>query len=514
MEINNGTIEGNGNRKIIKGSIVAYLSLAVNILAGIVYTPWMVRQIGQSNYGLYTLAISITSILMFDFGIGSALSRFASQYRAKQDKQGLERFVGLVYKLYFSIDAVILVVSSVLFFFLGTIYAALSEAELAAFRVVYIMVVSYNLFAFPFANLNGILGAYEEFTTLKGCELLTRVLTIVFVVFSIWRGWGLYALVLSNILSGVIAIAIKWFVVRFRLRVVPCWGKIDVVLLKSILSFSIWSVVTSVSTTLGTGLLPSVITALLGAEAVAIYGAVNTLNGYAFLLTNAIGGMFLPKVTRLQNDANERARLDGLAIRVGRILGMLSFLILVGFFCVGEEFFVIWMGENYRAAYPCACFLLIGELAFTPFHIYDTEMLAKGVVKPQAILYLVTAIFMLAASIPLISIAGATGAGLVVGAGYTLRSAFRLILYKKHLNISVGVFLKSTYGKMLAYVALAFILKPALNCFSVSTWAGLFLKGLVVLTVYLVTSLVFCLDKLEKEQLYNYLKRLSTGRRL
>lgn len=508
------TTEKLGNQKIIKGSIVAYLSLAVNILAGIVYTPWMVRQIGQSNYGLYTLAISITSILMFDFGIGSALSRFASQYRAKQDKQGLERFVGLVYKLYFSIDAIILIISSILFFFLGTIYAAFSEAELEAFRVVYIMVVSYNLFAFPFANLNGILGAYEEFTTLKGCELLTRVLTIILVVFSIWQGWGLYALVLSNILSGIIAIAIKWFVVRFRLRIVPCWGKIDIALLKSILSFSIWSVVMSVSTTLGTGLLPSVITALQGAKTVAIYGAANTLNGYAYLLTNAIGGMFFPKVTRLQNAANERARLDGLAIRVGRILGMLSFLILIGFFCVGEEFFVLWMGENYRAAYPCACFLLIGELAFTPFHIYDTEMLAKGIVKPQAILYLVTAIFMLAASIPLISIAGATGAGLVVGGGYTLRSVFRLVLYKKHLNIPIGIFLKSVYGKMIACVALILILKPTLNCFLVTTWAGLFLKVLMILTIYLFTSFIFCLDKLEKQQLYNFLKRLSTGRKL
>ena len=41
------------------GAILSYFAMAVNIIVGLVYTPWMVRIIGQSNYGLYTLSLSL-----------------------------------------------------------------------------------------------------------------------------------------------------------------------------------------------------------------------------------------------------------------------------------------------------------------------------------------------------------------------------------------------------------------------------------------------------------------------
>ena len=38
------------------GAMLAYFTMAFNIVAGLIYTPWMVAKIGQADYGLYTLA--------------------------------------------------------------------------------------------------------------------------------------------------------------------------------------------------------------------------------------------------------------------------------------------------------------------------------------------------------------------------------------------------------------------------------------------------------------------------
>ena len=56
------------NTKQIKiGAILSYFSIILNVGAGLLYTPWMVKMIGQSQYGLYTLANSLISLFLVDF---------------------------------------------------------------------------------------------------------------------------------------------------------------------------------------------------------------------------------------------------------------------------------------------------------------------------------------------------------------------------------------------------------------------------------------------------------------
>ena len=100
------------------GAVISYIALAVSILTGLLYTPWMKNRIGIENYGLYTLATSLISIFMLDFGLGSAVSRFVSKYRAEGDIESANNIMGVIYKLYIAIDIVIIFVLIVLFFFL------------------------------------------------------------------------------------------------------------------------------------------------------------------------------------------------------------------------------------------------------------------------------------------------------------------------------------------------------------------------------------------------------------
>ena len=65
------------------GAMLSYFTMAFNIVAGLLYTPWMVDKIGQADYGLYTLANSLIAIFMLDFGLGYAVSRYIAKYRAE-----------------------------------------------------------------------------------------------------------------------------------------------------------------------------------------------------------------------------------------------------------------------------------------------------------------------------------------------------------------------------------------------------------------------------------------------
>lgn len=495
--------------KILKGSVLAYVSLAVNIIAGIVYTPWMIRQIGQSNYGLYTLATSLISILTVDFGIGAALTRFSALYRAKQDKQGLKEFVALVYKLYFFIDLVFCLVSAVLFLFLDKVYAQLTPDEMEIFRVIYIIVVSYNLISIPFTNLNGIISAYESFTVLKGCDLLSRVLSILFVIIALASGLGLYALVLSNVFCGLITILIKWYYVCSVLYVRPKWGKVNTALLRVVFSFSMWSMVETLSGAIGNNLMPSVVAAYSGAKEVAVFGTSNTIKGYAYLLLNAIDGLFLPKVMRVQNDADGNAHLESLAFRVGKFIFILSGLIFVGFFLVGEEFFLLWMGADYKSAYPCTCFLLVGELALSPFHIFSTAMTAKGIVKPRAILHFSAVLEMFLIGAILVPELGALGAGMAVAISCLSRGIGNLVIYKIHLDISIKLFIRKIYLRAIPYIGLTIIISFLFHAALPlpMSWSGLFVKAAIICAMFFVVTICFYLECDEKRQFLTLIKK-------
>ena len=108
----------NSSTQIRFGAILSYFAIAFNIVSGLLYTPWMVETIGKSQYGLYTLANSLITMFLVDFGLSSATGRYLSKYNAEGNRDAAERFLGAVYKLYLLIDTVIFCALVVIFFML------------------------------------------------------------------------------------------------------------------------------------------------------------------------------------------------------------------------------------------------------------------------------------------------------------------------------------------------------------------------------------------------------------
>ena len=61
----------NISKQIKWGALLSYISIAISILTGIFYTPWLVAAVGKSQYGLYTLTNSVISLFLVDFGLSS-----------------------------------------------------------------------------------------------------------------------------------------------------------------------------------------------------------------------------------------------------------------------------------------------------------------------------------------------------------------------------------------------------------------------------------------------------------
>lgn len=500
------------SKQIKIGALISYLAIAFNMVAGLIYTPWMITQIGQSNYGLYTLATSLITVFVIDFGMSAAVSRFVSKYRAEGNQEAVNDFLGMAYKLYIILDGVILSVLLVVGLFLNVIYDNLTPSEFETFKMLYVVVGIFSVISFPFTNLNGILTAYENFVGLKLADLFHKVFIVVAMVFALLMGYGVFALVTVNALSGILVIAIKLCIIRKNTEVRVNFRCNDKGILKDIFGFSVWTTITSLARRMIFNITPSIIVAVssTGAIGSAIFGMASTVEGYISTFANAINGMFMPRISKIVHEGKKDTELVDLMVKIGRIQCVIIGVLVVGFISFGKSFIVdIWNKADFVESYLCAVFLIVPSYFYMPLQIANTTLIVENKVKLQSIIYLVTGALNVCISLVLSSLWGALGASISICIAYLIRSALLIVAHVKVLHIDMMQLLKKCYLKITPCLLVALIFGLSLERFNPMPHGYVrFLVNGIVFIVGFVFLLSFCLNDYEKNLFFGKIKKV------
>ncbi len=480
------------------GALISYFTMAFNIIAGLIYTPWMVAKIGQSNYGLYTLATSLISIFMLDFGLSSAVSRFVSKYRAEGRQDAINNIVGIIYKLYIIIDIGIILVLATLYFFIGIIYKELTPDELEKFRTLYLIVGAYQIIAFPFSPLNGILNAHEKFIQLKICSLLDRVLSILFVVAVLFFTSSIETVIFAMVSGHLLVIVVKYIITKTSLPLKINFKASGKDYYKTLFSFTVWTTIINVMQRFTHSFAPSVLGMTSGSIEIALYAPAVTLEGYFYTLGMAINGLFLPRVSRYIANKEEDNILT-LMIKVGRYQSMLLGLVFIGFLCVGKDFMTLWMGPDYTKTYYLATIILFPTLISSTQQIAKTTIIAKKLVKYQAICMTITGTLGLLVSYLLSLKIGAMGVCIGTASTSICNIIYMNFVYKKKAGINVFEFYKKCYLRLIPCYLLTALSGIFIDKYiTIGGWTGLCLKAVAIAIIFAVTAFAFYITKEEK----------------
>lgn len=490
------------------GAVIAYLTIAFNIVSGLLYTPWIVERIGDSDYGLYTLANSLINLFLFDFGLSAATARFVAKYLAEGRQDKVDRILGVIYKLYFIIDAVICVVLIVIGLFLGQIYTKLTPDEIQRFRVVFIISAAFAVVNFPCVTFTGILNAYEKFITLKIADALYRVFSVCITIAALLCGGGLYSLVCVHVLVGLLTLIFKFCVIRSKTPIKLDFFYKEKGIFGELLGFSLWITVSTLAQRLIIGITPSILGMASSAAAIAVFGIVSTIENYIHVITTALNGMFMPKISRIFTKENHVSRLNDLIVKVGRFQFGLHGLIVTGFLLVGRDFICLWLDESYVVAYYCILLVTVPNLFYYSLQIANTAMMMKNHVKIQAITNVVVGVINVALSYILALHYGALGACISIFIVYMIRNIGYFIAYRKFLNIDIVRVFKECYLKISIAMLITIVLGIGLNyILSACTWSYVIVKAGIIIAVYGAFVFLLGLKKTEKQQIYNMIQR-------
>ena len=489
------------------GAAISYMALGINILTGLFYTPWMIHSIGKANFGLYTLAMSVISLFVFDFGLSSAVTRFIAKYLAMGRQDLANNCLGLVYKLYIYIDIVLFLALIGVYFLIPRIYEELTPIEIERFKVVYSIAAIYSVWSFPFIPVNGILTAHEKIIQLKIADVFQKLFIVIAMTICLLLGYGLYALVLINAVGGLLCIGFKLICITKFTDQKISWHYSSKSELKQLGSYSGWVTIIALAQRCIFNLAPTILGITSGADAIAILGIAMTIEGYCFTFSSALNGIFLPKVTRIV--VNQNGNVMPLMIKVGRFQLFVIAFIVIGFICFGKQFIQLWVGDSFEASYLCAVLIIIPALFHLPQTIGTETIYAQNKVRLLAIVFVAIAIFNIAGAFLLSPGLGALGICISICIVYILRTAGMDYILWKNLKLKIGGFFKECFCRLLPYLAIIGIFGYVLTCLiNPTSWLLLISEILVFSAIYIGILFQFGMNQDERNLIVSPLKRL------
>ena len=154
-------------RKI--GVVLSYLTQTVHMVVNLIYTPIMLRLLGQSEYGLYQLVYSVVSYLsLLSFGFGNSYLRYYSIYKEKNNEKGVARLNGMFMTIFLSIAMICIMCGGIMVGNIRHIFGSgLTDEEYVVASMLMKLLVFNLAITFPNSVFNCYITSQEEFVFRK-----------------------------------------------------------------------------------------------------------------------------------------------------------------------------------------------------------------------------------------------------------------------------------------------------------------------------------------------------------
>lgn len=494
------------------GSLLAYVQWGINVLVGVIYTPIMLRFLGQSEYGVYSVATAVISFLtMLDLGFGQTLVRFNVKYRAEGDREKSERCSGMFLMMYLVLGVAALAIGLVIAnHFLPVLFGRKFTAyELDTLRRVLSILVINLAVSFPLSVFSSLITAHENFVFGKVTAILNTLLTYGGILIVLMQG---YKSVAMATVTTVVSIAIKLFMTwycmgRMKVRVKLCRPEGE--MLKAIFAFSFFVFLNILIDQLYASTDKFILGAVCGSAAVTVYTVGVQFNGYFQQLSTAISGVFLPHVTKMHAEGAGGKEFSPLFIRIGRVQFILLAFVLAGFMAFGQEFIILLGGEENAMSYWIALIIMVPGIVPLSQNIGISILQAMNLHKYRSVAYLVLALLNVMISIPL-AMAWA-GVGAAIGttvACFAGQYAMMNWFYHKKIGLDIPGYWKTVGGivlRMLPLIVPAMVVNLLLPG---GGWLLLIVRCVLFTVVYIPYAWFVILNDDEKNLARGILHRL------
>lgn len=501
--------------QIKAGIVLNYVVIGLNTLVGLLYTPYMLRMMGQSEYGLYSIAASIIAYLtIMDFGFGNAIIRYTAKFRAEGKTEEQSSLFGMFSLLYVAIGLIALVVGGVLCLNVENLFGETMSLNELSRATIILAIMTFNLaISFPMGIYGFIITAYEDFVFQKTLNIIRILLNTAVMICLLHFGYKAIAMVVVQTIFNVLTFVVNWIYCRRKIKIRFSYRGFRWDFMREVAIYSFWIFLNAIMDHIywNTGQL--VLGAVSGTIAVAVFAVAIQLQSIYVSFSTSVISVFLPKVSAMVAKHISHQEVSNLFVRVGRIQYAVMAFILSGFIVFGRPFIELWAGEAYSQAYVITLLFFLGLIVPLIQNMGITILQARNQMRFRSLLYIVIAMFSLVGQILLAKSFGAIGCAVSIVVALILGQGVIMNIYyhqKQHINIPL---FWREIGKMSVVPVVMIILGLWFTTQYGITSIGTLLLGMLIFSlIYLPLFWKFSLTSAERDMikspLMGFLKRV------
>lgn len=499
------------NNQLKAGVILNYVVIILNTVVGLLYTPYMLRMLGQSEYGLFSLVASVIAYLtVLDLGLGNAVVRYTSKYRAENNQKAQYEMFGMFLLLYFVISVIVVVVGIGLYSNVDRMFGeTMTTTEIDHARVMILIMVFNLAFTFPMSIFGSIINAYERFVFPKVISIIRIILNTIVMLALLHLGYKAISMVVVQTVFNVATLVLNYWYCKKQLGIHVYYGKFQLGFLREVAIYSFWIFLNVIMDRIYWSTGQFVLGAVSGTIAIAVFSVAIQLEYMYMQFSTAIANVFLPKVTRMVTINNNAKEISDLFIKTGRIQNIIMSLVLFGFLAFGKQFVVLWAGMEYADAYIIALLFFVSLYIPLIQNLGITILQARNQMKFRSLLYIVIATVALVLQYFFSILWGGVGCAIAISGALVLGQGLIMnIYYNNYQNIEIIHFWKEILKMNFVPLIITTSAMIVLSNYEINTWPSLILAIVAYLVVYMPSYYLLSMNMEERQLIMKPIKRM------
>jgi O-antigen/teichoic acid export membrane protein len=373
-------------------------------------SPFVVRHLGTTGYGVWSLLLSLTGYLgLLDLGVRGAVTRYVAKFHTSGEDREASNVASSAMVIFSSVGLLAILVSLI---FAGLVAGRMDipPQYLSSARIVLVLAGLNVATSLINGVFGGILVGLQRFDLTNSIEVGISLLRTAAIVIALRMGYSIVALACIQLAftllrwgANVVLIRILYPELRLRFSEANRAG------VKLIFSFSAFSFMLHVSGSLIYASDNVVIGAYLPVTAVAFYVIGGNLIEYTRTLASGISQTMTPLASSIES-LKDQERLKRMVLLSSRAATMVILPIAVTFILRGSGFIGLWMGQQYAGLSGHVLWILAFTLIFWPANtVTSGTMLGLSKHKPLVPVALAEGVSNLLLSIFLIKRIGVVG---------------------------------------------------------------------------------------------------------
>lgn len=483
------------------GTILSYLHILLSNTVSLLYTPYMLRLMGQSEYGLYGTASSFISYLsLLSFGIGGAYIRFNIRCRAAGDREEEKRLNGMFFTVFALLAGLVLVGGILCTLLAGELVEeSFTAEELGKLRIIMLLLTGNMVITFLFNVVMMALQAYEKYIVLRTTALVTGLVTPVVNVIALNLGGRAVTITVLSLCISILTYLFYLWYARRSIHLAFSFRGFRRDTLREIFLFSGFLFLNSITDQITFSTDNVILSAIHGTAAVAVYTVGASFKNYFQQFSSSISGVFAPRVNTMVAQGEDRTALTEVFTRIGRLQFYVVSLVLIGYVSIGRDFIRLWAGEDYGDAFWIGLLLMLA--VFVPaFQNIGLEIQkAMNMHKARSVVYFLVALANIALTIPFSRWWGGIGAALATALCWLFGGVLWMNwYYARRIRLDMGRFWRAIAGILPGFPVPCLVGWLVGRLWDLGSMWEILLAAGVITVAFLISTWFFSMNDYEK----------------